>query len=289
MITHPFTYQAPATIEEAVGSLGRTGDAKVIAGGHSLLPLMKLGLEQPEALIDLRRIPSLAEIRTEADGTIAVGALATHRSISHHEAIRQKLAALAEAASMVGDLQVRARGTIGGSLAHADPAADEPAPTLAFEATIRAVGPQGRRDIRAADFFKGPFETALAANEIVTEIRFPAPQARTGSAYAKFAHPASRFAVTGVAAVVTVKADGGIERAAIGVTGAAAAAYRAAEAERALTGTKGDAKAIAAAAAKAADGITALSDLVASSEYRKHLVTIYAKRAIERAIQRARS
>jgi len=190
---------------------------------------------------------------------------------------------------MVGDLQVRARGTIGGSLAHADPAADEPAPTLAFEATIRAVGPQGRRDIRAADFFKGPFETALAANEIVTEIRFPAPQARTGSAYAKFAHPASRFAVTGVAAVVTVKADGGIERAAIGVTGAAAAAYRAAEAERALTGTKGDAKAIAAAAAKAADGITALSDLVASSEYRKHLVTIYAKRAIERAIQRARS
>jgi carbon-monoxide dehydrogenase medium subunit len=288
MITHPFTYQTPATIEEAVQGLGRTSEAKVIAGGHSLLPLMKLGLAQPDALIDLRRIASLGEIRTEPDGTIAIGALATHRSIANHEAVREKLAALSEAASAVGDLQVRARGTIGGSLAHADPAADEPAPTLAFDAVIRAVGPQGRRDIRARDFFKGPFATALAANEIVTEIRFPPPEGRTGSAYAKFAHPASRFAVTGVAAVVTVKADGGVERAAIGVTGAASAAYRAAETERAFTGTKGDARAIAAAAAEAADGITALSDLVASSEYRKHLVTVYAKRAIERAIQRAR-
>jgi carbon-monoxide dehydrogenase medium subunit len=288
MITHPFTYDAPSTIEEAVRELGGTSEARVIAGGHSLLPLMKLGLEQPDALIDLRRIASLGDIRTEPDGTIAIGALATHRSVAHHEAIRGKLAALSEAASAVGDLQVRARGTIGGSLAHADPAADEPAPTLAFDATIRAVGPQGRRDILARDYFKGPFETALAANEILVDVRFPASQARTGSAYAKFAHPASRFAITGVAAVVTIKSDGSVERAAIGVTGAAGAAYRATDAERALTGTKGDANAIAAAAAKAADGITALSDLVASSEYRKHLVTVYAKRALERAIQRAR-
>src|SRR5205807_3131745 len=289
MITHPFTYQAPTTIEEAVRALGGAGEAKVIAGGHSLLPLMKLGLAQPEMLVDLRRIASLGEIRTEADGTIAIGALATHRVITHDQTVRAKLTALAEAAGEVGDLQVRARGTIGGSLAHADPAADEPAPTIAFDATIRAVGPKGQRDIRARDYFKGTFETALAANEILVEIRFPAQPARTGSAYAKFAHPASRFAVTGVAAVVTIKSDGSVERAALGVTGAAAAAYRATEAERALTGTKGDAKAIAAAAAKAADGITALSDLVASSEYRKHLVTVYARRAIERAIERARA
>lgn len=289
MITHPFTYQAPATIEEAVRFLAGTTEAKVIAGGHSLLPLMKLGLAQPDTLIDLRRIATLGEIRTESDGTIAIGALTTHRTVSHDEAVRTKLAALAEAASMVGDLQVRGRGTIGGSLAHADPAADEPAPTLAFDAIIRTVGPQGRRDIPARDYFKGSFETALAANEIVTEIRFPAPPGRTGSAYAKFAHPASRFAVTGVAAVVTLKADGTVERAGIGVTGAAAAAYRAAAAERALTGTKGDAKAIAEAAAKAADGITALSDLVASAEYRKHLVSVYTKRALERAIERARA
>lgn len=289
MITHPFTYQAPSTVEEAVQQLGKSGDAKVIAGGHSLLPLIKLGLAQPDALIDLRRIASLREIRTEADGTIAIGALATHREITHDQTVRAKLAALAEAAGEVGDLQVRARGTLGGSLAHADSAADEPAPTLAYDATIRAIGPKGSRDIRARDYFKGTFETALAANEIIAEIRFPAPAGRTGGAYAKFAHPASGFAVTGVAAVITIKSDGSVERAAIAVTGAAAAAYRAAAAEKALTGTKGDAKAIADAAAKAADGITALSDLVASSDYRKHLVTVYAKRAIERALERAKA
>jgi carbon-monoxide dehydrogenase medium subunit len=289
MITHPFTYQAPATIEEAVKQLGKNGEAKVIAGGHSLLPLMKLGLAQPETLVDLRRIASLREIRTEADGTIVIGALVTHRDLVHDKTVRPKLEALADAASEVGDLQVRARGTIGGSLAHADSAADEPAPTLAYDATIRAIGPKGQRDIPARDFFKGTFETALAENEIITEIRFPAPTGRTGGAYAKFAHPASGFAVTGVAAVITIKSDGTIERAAIGVTGVTAAAYRATAAEKALTGTKGDAKAIADAAAKAADGITALSDLAASAEYRKHLVTIYAKRAIQRAIERART
>jgi carbon-monoxide dehydrogenase medium subunit len=289
MITHPFTYQAPATIEEAVKQLGQNGDAKVIAGGHSLLPLMKLGLAQPETLVDLRRIASLRQIRTDSDGTIVIGALATHREIAHDETVRAKLAALSDAADEVGDLQVRARGTIGGSLAHADSAADEPAPTLAYDATIRAIGPKGQRDIPARDFFKGTFETALEANEILVEIRFPAAAGRIGGAYAKFAHPASGFAVTGVAAVVTIKADGTIERAAIGVAGAAAAAYRATEAERALAGTKGDGKAVAEAAAKAANGITALSDLAASGEYRKQLVTVYAKRAIERAIQRARA
>jgi len=289
MITHPFTYQAPSTIEEAVRELGRNGESKVIAGGHSLLPLMKLGLAQPNALIDLRRIASLREIRTENDGTIAIGALTTHRDIAADPTVRAKLPALAEAAGAVGDLQVRARGTIGGSLAHADPAADEPAPTLAYGATIRAVGPKGRRDIKAGDYFKGTFETALAENEIIAEIRFPAVAARTGSAYAKFAHPASGFAITGVAAVVTLTSEGTVERAAIGVTGATAAAYRATAAEKALAGTSGNAKAIAAAAAKAADGITALSDLAASSDYRKHLVTVYAKRAIERALSRAKA
>jgi aerobic carbon-monoxide dehydrogenase medium subunit len=288
MISHPFTYQAPSTVEEAVQQLGSNGEAKVIAGGHSLLPLIKLGLAQPEALIDLRRIASLREIRTEPDGTIAIGALATHRTITHDKTVRAKLAALAEAAGEVGDLQVRARGTIGGSLAHADPAADEPAPTLAYGAIIRVIGPKGSRDIPAREYFKGVFETALAANEIIAEIRFPAPAGRTGGAYAKFAHPASGFAVTGVAAVITIGADGTVERAAIAVTGAAAAAYRAAATEKALTGTKGDAKAIADAAAKAADGITALSDLVASPEYRKHLVAVYAKRAIESAMKRAK-
>ncbi|MEX2046117.1 MAG: xanthine dehydrogenase family protein subunit M [Chloroflexota bacterium] len=287
MITHPFTYEAPTTIDDAVKALGRSREAKVIAGGHSLIPLMKLGLTEPELIVDIGRITGLREIKSE-NGAVIVGALATHRSIAENSAIATTFTALAEAAGAVGDLQVRSRGTIGGSLAHADPAADEPAPTLAFDATVRVIGPKGRRDIPAREFFKGTFETALGPNEIVVEIRLAAPAGRAGSAYEKFAHPASGFAIVGVAAVVAIKSDGTIDRAAIGVTGAAATPFRANAAERALVGTRGDAAAIAAAAAKAADGVTTLSDLTASSEFRKHLVSVYARRALERAVERAR-
>jgi len=287
MITHQFTYEAPTTIDDAVKALGRSREAKVIAGGHSLLPLMKLGLAEPDLIVDIRRIVALREIKSE-NGAVIVGALATHRSIAENSAIATTFTALAEAAGAVGDLQVRSRGTIGGSLAHADPAADEPAPTLAFDATIRVIGPKGRRDIPAREFFKGTFETALGPNEIVIEIRLAAPAGRAGSAYEKFAHPASGFAIVGIASVVAIKSDGTIDRAAIGVTGAAASPFRANAAERALVGTRGDATAIAAAAGKAADGVTTLSDLTASSEFRKHLVSVYARRALERAVERAR-
>ena len=287
MITHQFAYEAPTTIDDAVKALGRSREVKVLAGGHSLIPLMKLGLAEPELIVDIGRIAGLREIKSE-NGAVTVGALATHRSIADNSTIARALAALAEAAAAVGDLQVRSRGTIGGSLAHADPAADEPAPTLAFDATIGVIGPKGRRDIPAREFFKETFETALGANEIVVEIRFPAPAGRTGSAYAKFPHPASGFAIVGVAAVVGLKADGTVERAAIGVTGAAAGPFRATAAERALVGTRGDASAIAAAAAKAADGVTLLSDLTASSEFRKQLLIVHTRRALERAAERAR-
>ena len=287
MITHPFTYEAPTTIDDAVKALGRSREAKVIAGGHSLIPLMKLGLAEPDLVVDIRRITGLREIKSDG-GAVVVGALATHRSIADNALVSKTLTALAEAAGAVGDQQVRSRGTIGGSIAHADSAADEPAPTLAFDATIRVIGPKGRRDIPAREFFKGTFETALGPGEIIVEIRFAAPAARTGSAYAKFAHPASGFAIVGVAAVVAIKSDGTIERAAIGVTGAAASPYRATAAERALAGTRGDAGAIAAAAAKAAEGVTTLSDLAASSEFRQHLVAVHARRALERATLRAR-
>jgi len=287
MITHQFAYEAPTTIDDAVKALGRSREAKVLAGGHSLIPLMKLGLAEPELIVDIGRIAALREIKSEK-GAVTVGALATHRSIADNSTIATALAALAEAAAAVGDLQVRSRGTIGGSLAHADPAADEPAPTLAFDATIGVIGPKGRRDIPAREFFKETFETALGANEIVIEIRFPARAGRTGSAYAKFPHPASGFAIVGVAAVVGLKADGTVERAAIAVTGAAAGPFRATAAERALVGTRGDASAIAAAAAKAGDGITLLSDLTASSEFRKALVIVHTRRALERAVERAR-
>jgi len=287
MITHQFAYEAPTTIDDAVKALGRSREAKVLAGGHSLIPLMKLGLAEPELIVDIGRIAGLREIKSE-NGAVTVGALATHRSIADNSTIATALAALAEAAAAVGDLQVRSRGTIGGSLAHADPAADEPAPTLAFDATIRVIGPKGPRDIPAREFFKETFETALGANEIVVEVRFPAPAGRTGSAYAKFPHPASGFAIVGVAAVVGLKANGTVERAAIGVTGAAAGPFRATAAERALVGTRGDAGAIAAAAAKAADGITLLSDLTASSVFRKQLLIVHTRRALERAVERAR-
>lgn len=288
MISHDFDYLRPTTIEEAVRHLGRSTGAKVLAGGHSLLPLMKIGLARPATLVDIGRIAALREIRVMG-GELVIGALVTHQQVAGHPTIRERLAALAEAAGAVGDLQVRARGTIGGSLAHADPAADEPAPTLAFEATLRAVGPKGERPIAARDFFKGPFETALAADEILAEIRFPLPPARTGSAYEKFPHPASRFAVVGVAAVVTLGTDGAVVKAAVAVTGASERPFRAAGAERALQGTKADAGAVAKAAAQAAEGVTALSDLAASSEFRRHLITVHARRAIERAVARSRA
>lgn len=287
MISYDLDHQRPTTLEEAVRLLARAKDAKVLAGGHSLVPLLKLGLAQPATLVDIGGIAALREIRA-TDGEVAVGALATHQRIADHAVIRQRLAALAEAAGAVGDLQVRGWGTIGGSLSHADPAADEPAPALAFEATLRAVGPKGERRIAARDFFRGALETALAADEILTEIRFPLPPPRSGSAYEKFPHPASRFAVVGVAAAVTLGKDGKVERAAIGVTGAAERPFRATAAEKALAGTTGDARAVEAAAAKAAEGIEALSDLVASSEFRRHLVAVHAKRALSRALEAAR-
>ncbi len=287
MIAVPFDHHAPTTLAEAVALLARSPDAKVLAGGHSLIPLMKLGLAQPATLIDLWRIAALRGI-TRDRGGVTIGALTIHQAIADDEGCRSALGGLAEAAAAVGDLQVRARGTIGGSLAHADPASDEQAAVLAFDATLRLVGPQGERLIPAREFFRGAFDTALTPSEILAEVRLAPPGARSGSAYEKFAHPASGFAVVGVAAAVTLAEDGTVERVAIGVTGAAESPFRAAAAEKALVDSKGDAAAIAAAAGKAADGMTALSDLVASSEFRSHLVTVYARRALERALTAAR-
>lgn len=285
MITTPFDYRAATSIEEAVRLLGGSSDAKILAGGHSLLPLMKLGLAQPSLLIDIGRIAALRGIRQ--DGEITIGALTTHQAIADDPICRARLTALSEAAASVGDVQVRGRGTIGGSLAHADPGGDEQACTLAFDATLRVVGPKGERAIPARDFVTGALETALGTGEILVSVRFPTPSARTGSAYAKVPHPASGFAVIGVAVVVTVAKDGTIERAAIGVTGAADRPFRATAAERALAGTKPDAAAIAAAAAKAADGAKLSSDLAASAEFRKQLLVVHTRRALGRAAEAA--
>ena len=200
--------------------------------------------------------------------------------------LRAKCPLLLETAAAIGDVQVRNRGTIGGSLAHADPAADYPAPILAFEAEVRVVGPRGERTIRATDFFVDMLTTALRPEELIVEVGLPAPPAGSGSAYAKFPHPSSRFAVAGVAAVIALD-RGTVQRARIGVTGAAAKPSRATVAEAALEGGPPTPERIAAAAAKAADGLECLEDLVASPEYRAHLVCVMARRALEAAVRRA--
>lgn len=287
MIAYDFDLQRPATVEEAAKALARAKDAKILAGGHSLVPLLKLGLAQPATIVDISGIAALREIRVTGD-TVRIGALATHQQVAEHPAIRERLAALAEAAAAVGDLQVRARGTIGGSLAHADPGADEPAAVLALDATIHATGPKGERRIPARDLFKGTFETALAADEILTAVTVAAPKPRSGSAYEKFPHPASRFAVVGVAVAVTLDGAGKVAHAAVAVSGAADRPFRAAASERALQGTTADAQQVSKAAAAAVDGVRMLGDLAATSEFRAHLVTVYARRAIERAVARAR-
>jgi carbon-monoxide dehydrogenase medium subunit len=288
MISTTFGYERPATIEEAVAVLERSGEAKVLAGGHSLIPLMKLGLAEPKTIVDLGRIVALRGIRREGD-QVTIGALTTHQAVADDEGCRSALGALAEAAGAIGDLQVRARGTIGGSLAHADPAADEPAAILALEGTLRLFGPRGDRTVPAREFFRGAFETALAPSEILAEVRVTPPGPRSGSAYEKFRHPASGFAVVGVAAVVSLGGKGAIERAAIGVTGAAEAPFRAQAAERALVGTRGETADVAKAAAKIADGVTLLGDLVASADFRAQLLAVHARRAIERAVAAART
>jgi carbon-monoxide dehydrogenase medium subunit len=282
-----FDYHRPASLDEAVGLLAKhKDDAKLLAGGHSLIPLMKLRLAQPKHVVDLRRIGGLAGIREEG-GAIVIGALTTHYTVESSAALKGKCPVLAEAGALIGDPQVRNLGTVGGSLAHADPAADWPAVMLALGAEMKAVGPKGARTIKADDFFKDLLTTALAADEILTEIRIPVPPAGTGAAYLKHPHPASRFAVVGVAAVVTVS-GGTCQRASVAVTGVGPKATRAKGVEAALGGKALDGASIGAAAEKAAEGISITADLQGSVEYKAHLTRVYARRALEAAAARAK-
>ena len=279
-----FDYHSPASVQEAISLLGRLkDDAKVLAGGHSLLPMMKLRLAQPKHLIDLRKVPGLSGIK-EDGGAIAIGALTTHYAVESSSLLKQKCPLLSEAAGTIGDPQVRNMGTIGGSLAHADPAADYPAAVIALGAELVAEGPKGKRTIKVDDFFKGLLTTALQPQEILVEIRIPSWPAGTGMAYMKFPHPASRFAVVGVAAVVT--ADG--KKVGVGITGAGTKAVRAKGVEAALAGKTLDAATIKAAAEKAADGVDVQADLQGSVEYKTHLLKVYCRRALEAALSRAK-
>ncbi len=287
MIPAPFEYHLARTVEEALRLLDRHGDeAKLLAGGHSLLPMMKLRLAAPRYVIDIGRLRGLNYIR-EANGHIAIGAMTTHAELADSPLVRLKCPLLAETAEEIGDIQVRNRGTLGGSLAHADPAADYPAAVLALDAEMIATSSAGTRGIRAGEFFVDLLTTQLRPGEILTEVRVPAAGARSGGAYCKLPQPASGFALCGVAACVTLNARGAIERAAVGVTGVGAKAYRATAVEKALAGKKPSAKEIAEAARLAARGVELLSDLHASSEYRKEMAAVFTRRALEAAAARA--
>lgn len=278
-----FDYHTPGSIKEALDLLGKhKDDAKLLAGGHSLLPAMKFRLARPAHLVDLRKVPGLSGIK-EDGGTLVIGAMTTHYAVESSAAVKSKCGVLAQTAALIGDPMVRNMGTIGGSLAHADPAADYPATAIAVGAELVAEGPKGKRTIKVDDFFKGLMTTAVGADEILTEVRVPALAANQSAAYMKFPHPASRFAVVGVAAVLTI--DGGkCTKASVGVTGAGTHAVRAKGVEAALAGKTLDAASIAAAADKAADGVDVQADLQGSVEYKKHLLKVFAKRAIEAAV-----
>jgi len=288
MITAPFEYVAAKNLDEALSLLAKNKDnAKILAGGHSLIPAMKLRLAQPQVLIDLGRIKDLSYIREEK-GQIRIGAMTTHYQIESSEQLRKLCPLLPETATHLGDLQVRNKGTIGGSLAHSDPGGDWPAPIIALGAELVAVSSKGERVIKADDFFVDLLTTALQPGEILREIRITAPTGRVGQSYMKVRQPASGFAMVGIAVSLVKDNKGACQSAGIGVTGVAAKAYRARGVEQALKGSSLDAKAIAAAAAKVGDGVDVNSDLFASAEYRKHLAEIYTRRAIELAASRAK-
>jgi carbon-monoxide dehydrogenase medium subunit len=287
MIPDNFEYLRANSVKDAISLLAQHGDdAKLLAGGHSLIPAMKLRLSSPATLIDVSGIRELGEIKKAGD-KIEIGAFATHRSVERSETIKKNCAVLAEVAGKIGDPQVRNRGTIGGSLANADPAADYPALVLALNAEVHVEGKSGGRTIAADDFFTGLFETALQDDEMITKVTFPGTGKGTGAAYEKFPHPASRFAVVGVAAMVKV-AGGKCTAARVGVTGAAPTPFRATDVENALIGKAMDEQTISGACSKVADPADLLSDLIASAQYRAHLCSVLAKRALIAAAARAK-
>jgi carbon-monoxide dehydrogenase medium subunit len=282
MIPQQFEYSAPKTLDEALGLLAE--GAKPLAGGMSLIPMMKLRLANPEHLVDLGRIKDLSYIREEG-GVLHIGATATHHDVENSALVRGKCPLLAETASHIGDVQVRNMGTIGGSVAHADPAADYPAALQALEAKIVLKGAKSERTVSAEDFFVDTFTTALEPGEIVREVIVPVDGAGTGTNYQKVLQPASGFAIVGIAVRLRKQGDK-VAMARIGVTGLSNRAFRAKEAEKALEGRVGSPAEIQAVAALVGQGIDANSDLHASAEYRLHLAAVYAAKALATALGR---
>ena len=279
MITAPFDYEAPESVEEAVRMLQENGeDAKLLAGGHSLLPLMKLRLATPTVLVDLRRIPGLHGIQQE-NGSWRIGSMTRHADLQD----RTELGVVARAASLIADQQVRNRGTIGGSLAHGDPASDLPGVLLALEGSVTALGSSGERAIAAADLFQDYLTTSLAHDEVITDVRLPALDGY-GFGYQKFTRRAEDWAMVGVCALVSRAADGTCDDVRIGLTNMGATPLRATAAENALRGSQLDDASIAAAAEQAAEGTDPPGDLNATPDYKGHLARVLTRRAVEEAV-----
>ena len=286
MIPAQFDYVRPDTLDDALSALAQNEEAKILAGGHSLIPAMKLRLTQPSLLVDIGRIKDLSYIREE-NGQIRIGAMTTHYQIESSDLLKNVCPLLPECASHIGDLQVRNKGTIGGSLAHSDPAGDWPAAIIALNAELVAISKSGERTIAANDFFVDLLTTALEPGEIVREIRVNKTNGRTGHAYMKMPHPASGFAVVGVAANLSFNGGSECKAASIGITGVSSKAYRASAVETALTGAELNDSTIDSAAAHATDGIDINGDVFASHEFRRHLAAVYTRRAIAAAMERA--
>jgi carbon-monoxide dehydrogenase medium subunit len=284
MIPTPFDYLRATSLEDAFAKIrASNGAGKFIAGGHSLVPVMKLRLSEPAVLIDIARIPGLSGIRQQGD-TIEIGAVTVHHEVATSALLQKVCPMLADAAATIGDPQVRNRGTLGGSLAHADPAADYPAAMIALDADIQIQGAKGARTVKAADFFRALFTVDLASDELIVGIRFKPVKA---AAYAKLHQRASHFAIVGIAAALQVS-GGVIQSARIGITGAAAHATRLTAVESALAGKPASRESIAAAARNAGGALKDVnSDLHASEEYRRAMVEVFVERALTEALARS--
>jgi len=284
-----FGYVAAKSIDEALQLMAKHGeDGKLLAGGHSLIPAMKLRLQSPQTLIDLGTVPGLRGVSVDGN-SLVIGALTVHTDVAANELVRKHLPALAEAASVIGDVQVRNRGTIGGSVAHADPAADLPVVLTALNASFVAQSASGKRTINVDDFFTDFYTTALTANEILTEIRVPIPAQGTGTAYAKLPHPASGYVVVSAAALIVRQRSGTCTSSRIAIGGLGSGPSRAIATELALQGKPLTTQMITGAAAQAADETDPMEDSYANADYKRHVATVYARKAIEAAVERAKN
>jgi carbon-monoxide dehydrogenase medium subunit len=286
MFPASFGYVAAHSVDEALRLLDKHGDAgKLLAGGHSLIPAMKLRLMSPGTLIDLGTIPGLRGIRVD-ERSLVIGSLTVHADVASSDLIREHLPGLADAASVIGDMQVRNRGTIGGSVAHADPAADFPVVLTALNASLVVQSSTGNRTIAVDEFFTDFYTTAMAANEILTEIRVPIPPSGSGTAYAKLPHPASGYVVVSAGALIT-QSSGSCVSARLAIGGLGSGPIHAVATEIELKGKSLTPQVINAAAAKAAENTDPTEDSYASAEYKRHVATVYTRKAIEAAVARA--